>query len=346
MKRLFWPCFLALVAVILTVAYWLRPVKQTATPEQPQATARSTNKTVAANVNVANQGTPGVASSANSTPPVPRPSAANNIGTLITKFVEGNNVPINFFGQIVDQDSNSLAGVDVKFGIQQLTAPDPASMELGSKEISFERITGPDGRFEINGMKGESLDLKSIYKDGYEVEPTKRGFGPADGSSENPVIFKMWSTNIHEQLIRGQKSFHIIPDGRPYFINLTDDTISESGQGDLKVWIQYTNQVVHGQLYDWSAEIDVVNGGLLEEPLGSAMYQAPADGYVPAFQLQGQIKGGQRGEIGERLFYLLLKNGQEYGQMSIDLYAPFNEQVPGLIRLSYAINPSGSRILR
>jgi len=76
------------------------------------------------------------------------------------------------------------------------------------------------------------------------------------------------------------------------------------------------------------------------------MYLAPTDGYASAFQLQQQIKGGQYGETGDRLFYLKLKDGAEYGQMSIDLYAPYNDQIPGLIRLSYAINPSGSRILR
>ncbi len=178
------------------------------------------------------------------------------------------------------------------------------------------------------------------------MEPGPRSFGAEGGSYDNPVIFKMWSDSIHEKLITGDKAFSIVPDGRPYFINLTDDTISESGPGDLTVWVQYTNQIVRGQLYDWSAGIEVINGGLLEEPLGTAMYEAPTDGYVPSFKLKQQIKGGQSGEIGERQFYLQLKSGQEYGQMSIDLYAPWNKQIPGLIRLSYAINPSGSDILR
>jgi hypothetical protein len=204
-----------------------------------------------------------------------------------------------------------------------------------------------DGRFEITDGKGRNVTIESIQKDGFEFESgLPKTFGAVGGSFENPVVFKMWSTNVHEHLISGDKSFDIVPDGRPYFINLTDDTISESGEGDLKIWIQYTNQPVRGQLYNWSAEIDVINGGLLEEPLGSSMYEAPTDGYVPSFQLKGQIKGGQRGDTGERQFYLMLKNGREYGQMSIGLYAPFNDQTPGLIRLSYAINPSGSRILR
>lgn len=38
--------------------------------------------------------------------------------------------------------------------------------------------------------------------------------------------------------------------------------VSEHESGDLKVWVQYTNQVVQGRLYDWSAGIEVINGGL------------------------------------------------------------------------------------
>ena len=131
-----------------------------------------------------------------------------------------------------------------------------------------------------------------------------------------------------------------------YFINLTDDKISEAASdSDVMVWVRYTNQIVRGELYDWSAQINVINGGLQQS--GSySMFSAPNDGYAPSFNLQQQIKGGQRGEIGERRFFLRLKNGQEYGRMIINLIAPFDDQTPGLIRLSYAINPSGSRILK
>jgi hypothetical protein len=217
---------------------------------------------------------------------------------------------------------------------------------LGSKDVHLERNSDANGRFEIHGETGEGFDVELVQKAGYDLEPGHRSYGATGGSFEQPVIFKMWSTNIHEHLISGDNKFQIVPDGRSYFINLTDDTISESGEGDLKVWIQYTNQIVRSQLYDWSAGIEVINGGLLEESLGSPMYEAATDGYVPAFHFSGQIKGGQRGDIGERQFYLKLKNGHEYGQMLISLYAPFNDQIPGLIRLSYTINPSGSHILR
>jgi hypothetical protein len=287
-------------------------------------------------------------------------NAAETRELRMKQMVEELNVPVRFYGMVIDQNSNALSGVRVKLGVRHSTYAIPNSLEavkyaaLSQEELqkmlhpTTEVLTDDNGRFQWadSNVTGDILGVASITKDGYEAEPGQYSCGAGSGNFDNPVIFKMWSTNIHEKLISGGKSFDIVPDGRPYFINLTDDTILESGTGDLKVWIQYTSQIVSGHLYDWSAGIEVINGGLLEMPLGTVMFEAPIDGYVPAFQLKGQIKGGQRGDTGERQFYLKLKDGQEYGQMSIDLIAPFNDQTPGLIRLSYAINPSGSRILR
>jgi hypothetical protein len=267
---------------------------------------------------------------------------------VVERAVEDENQPIHFYGRVIDQDSNGLPGVEVKSKIEQLTLPDASfsGQELvGSKHVDVVRTTDAAGRFEISGLNGSTFGI-GLTKEGYEAEPNHSSFGPVGGSYDDPVIFKMWSTNIHEHLIGANKAFAITPDGRPYFINLTDGTIAESGTGDMKIWVRYANPIVRGQLYEWSAEINIIDGGLLEEPLGSPMYWAPADGYEPSFQSQQQIKGGQYGDIGDRQFYIRLKNGQEYGQMTIDLCAPFNDQTPGLIRLSYVINPSGSRILR
>jgi hypothetical protein len=33
-------------------------------------------------------------------------------------------------------------------------------------------------------------------------------------------------------------------------------------------------------------------------------------------------------------------------ELTIELIAPYNDQIPGMIDIQYAINPSGSRILR
>lgn len=285
--------------------------------------------------------------------------------------VEKQNVPVCFYGKVVDQDSNALAGVRVKLGVRHNIYVIPNSPEAAKyAALSHEElqkmlnptttvVTDTNGRCQwvSPSITGDILGVGSLTKAGYEAEPGQYSCGAGGGSYDNPVIFKMWSDSIHDKLITGSKSFPIVPDGRPYFINLTDDIISESGPGDLKVWIQYTNQVVQGQLYDWSAGIEVINGGLLEVPQAAinsgflaeppfAMYSAPENGYTPSFQLKSQINGGQSGEIGNRFFYLRLKDGKEYGRMSINLFAPYGHLYPGLVRISYAINPSGSHILK
>ena len=345
-----------LLAVVLTIIFWLRPKQSKSVLTPSRTSVQSPNPTVA-NTSVHSQNiSNGLSQPTPST--IQKSSLAVNLKSPedVKRYIESQNVSIEFYGKVIDQDSNALAGAKIKIGIRHWTMPNPAVSLAGSKEIYLEQTSDVDGHFEFHGATGDGFGV-GVTKEGYELEPNRYGFGPTVGSYNSPVIFKMWSTNIHEQLITGNKSFDIVPDGRPYFINLTGGSISERGSGDLKVWIQYTNQVVQGQLYDWSAGIEVINGGLLEVPqaamnsgftpdLPFAMYTAPTDGYTPSFSLKDQIKGGQSGEIGNRYFYLFLNNGKEYGRMSINLFAPYGRLHPGLIRLSYAINPSGSRILR
>jgi len=270
------------------------------------------------------------------------------IQEVIEKFVASRNKPIDFYGQVIDQDSNALSGVVVKSVVQQITMPDSLQGPefVGSKSIEVMRTTDAAGRFEISGLEGEGFGV-GLTKDGYEAEPNHRSFGPSGGSFEQPVIFKMWNTNIHEQLITGEKKFPIVPDGRPYVIDLAKGTISETGAGDLKVWVKRPSQITYGQRYDWSCEVDAINGGILQETdSGSSMYSAPANGYIPSFQFEQKVGSGWGDTTGPQRFYVRLDNGQEYGRITIELYARYNGQTPGLIRLSYAVNPSGSRILR
>jgi len=343
MRPRFLICISAVVLFMVEFVFWLRSKHQNVVIQPKQEIVQSTNQP-ARNAIVSDQHiSRPVLSQTNRTPLIP---SSVGIAEVTKSFVDDKNKPINLFVRFIDQSSNPVPEVKVKFGIMQLTALDPALMELGSKSIQLERTTDGDGRIEIHGEVGEGIGIGTIQKDGYEPERAQYSFGTVGGSFDNPIIVKMWSTNIHEQLITGEKTFDIAPDGKPHVIDLLKGTIAEAGDGDLTVWIQYTNQVTRGQVYDWSAGIKIINGGLFEEDLGSPMYDAPPDGYVPTFEIHGKIKGGQRGDSGDRQFYLKLKNGQEFGQMSIDLHAPFNDQTPGLINLSYVINPSGSRILR
>lgn len=333
---------LAIVSAVLAVLYFFRQPRIAGNESRVVASPSAITRTNSARESEEHDTTSGAVSSSD-------PQASNDAVDLRTpgglqRYADSRNLPVDFYGMAIDQDSNVLSGVLIKAEVQHVIVVEELR-QVGTRDVPLERTTGADGRFHLDGAMGDVFEL-TVQKDGYDPEIPRHTYAAVGGSSDNPVIFKMWNININEHLIGGNKTFDITPDGRPHVIDLTQGTIAESGPGDLKVWIQYTNQVVQGQLYDWAAGIEVINGGLLEEPNNSAMYSAPPDGYTNSFQLQQQIKGGQSGEIGDRSFYLLLKNGQEYGRMDINLYAPYGHLYPGLIHLSYAINPSGSRILR
>lgn len=268
------------------------------------------------------------------------PEKAKERQDAMGKALESQNIPIDFFGETVDQTGKPLPGVQIKIMVRHWTA------SLEGTALRVDRTSDANGMFDVHDVTGDAFDLESMSKEGYELEPTHRGYGHSGGTPGNPVLFRLWSNDIREPLITGKKSFHVQPDGRSYVIDFNKGTIAESGDGDLSTWIKYPSQITRGQTYDWLSEIDVANGGLLEVTNDVAMYVAPTNGYTSAFQLYQQIKGGQSGSTGERRFYVMLQNGKKYGRITIELYAPYNAQIPGLIRIEYAINPTGSRILR
>jgi hypothetical protein len=332
------------IAAMLLLILWVRHGGKTSTPEvsvSPAETVPLTNST----------------DSKKSTNPfgeLPTPGApsgpvitgdVNRLETAVRLHNQPHNNPVAFYGLVVDQDTNALADVTVQLEVSESYFDN--SFQVSESATNFVKKTGPDGRFEVTGVTGHMVTVENITKPGYEpgiLQKHYGQFGAQSGSYTDPVIFRLWSTNLHQQLIRGKTSFEIVPDGRAYQIDLTNGTISESAQGDLKVWVRAPAQTVRGQDYDWSCEVDMINGGLLEQPPG-AISLAPTEGYVPSFKFQGRLKGGQRGTPGEKCFYVQLNGGQEYGAIRIEMIAPYNKQIPGLIRLSYTVNPSGSRLL-
>ena len=190
-----------------------------------------------------------------------------------------------------------LAGVTISGNTRTWYVTDTLGFDSRFPKVSA--VSDANGKFSILNASGDDLTIK-IQKTGYELEPNDKARiwlshirKVCPPTQNNPIVFKMWKTNIHKQLIIGEKRFQVVPDGRPYIIDLMRGTIAESGEGDLKVWVKRPDSIVFGQRYDWSCEMDVVNGGLLEENNRySSMFSAPADGYVDIFQFEQKIGGG------------------------------------------------------
>jgi hypothetical protein len=348
MRKQFLTPFCIVTAVLAVLLIWLATHKAHGPNQISEAQALITNAPVVENTMRQSVAVEQSNSTANIVTPVAseqEPTTEAEKNAKVRKMLEAQNKPIELWGKVVDQDDVPLSDVTVETEINHFVWP-PEQYPNGVS-TKQEMTTDAGGQFHVSDSSATGIHVM-LQKAGYEQE-SRNGYGSngQNGSQENPAILKMWSTNIHEQLITGGNKFHIVPDGRSYVIDLTKGTIAESGDGDLKVWVKRPEQITYGKRYDWSCEMDAINGGILQESDdSSSMYSAPTDGYAPSFQFEQKIGSGWGDTTGEKRFYVRLNNGQEYGRITIELMAYYNDQIPGMIRLSYAINPSGSRILR
>jgi hypothetical protein len=267
---------------------------------------------------------------------------------LARKANEAGNPQFSFYIKVVDQDSNALSGVAADVTVIEEYADPFAGIE--TKKTPLEKRTGPDGRFEIDGLKGKYILVQFLTKEGYEPEHPFMAygmFGVQSTSITTPLVLRMWSTNVHANLVTGEKSFIVVPDGRRYGIDLVSGTITEGSQGDLVTSIQRPQRIIGWrERYDWSCELNVPQGGLVETQ-AAAMFTAPDVGYSNSFTYFEPADANGWGDLtGEKRFYVKLRDGRAYGRIIVNLFANYDRQQSGMIRISFAVNPSGSRLLR
>lgn len=286
--------------------------------------------------------------------PTVRPSQRGEEDTSerVRAVIDARNVPIEFWGKVIDQADSPLAEVSIEAQVRHWDY----SLQLGTSEQTLTRklLTKADGLFHVGGETGDDLVLNEIQKDGYELEPNaKTGFGFSSAEQftsrpESPVVFKMWRKEIRGSLITREQSFKIEPDGRPYMIDLMQGSIANTGGGDLRIWIRRPPVVGSGQRFDWSAGVEVIKGGLSQElDPGSSMFMAPEAGYTNSLQWQHKAaEDGWSDSTGEQRIFVTLRNGAVFGRLSIEEFAFYNNEVPSRVVVKYALNPSGSRVLR
>ncbi len=294
--------------------------------------------------NVAAQNTP----TTNAVPTIP-PEKWDRL----KQVAEGDNVPIIFYGMVIDQNGNALPNARVVLRVQQ-TQFNPQYFVV-PKYVHFDRTTGVDGHFFLDGISGRGVDIESVTEPGYELEKGVSPFyGTVSGTVENPVKFVLWDKNHKTQMISGDKYFEFIPDGRDYVLDLDKQTITQAtnSEGDFQFRLTRPKGVGKWDHFDWSFDFEAKQGNVLQKTeVGySEMLFAPKDGFTKAEeQIQRKTDQPWRGS-GSEQFYIKLRDGQAYGKLSViwDTVAatagPKTNEAG--IRIQYTINPTGSALVR
>ena len=255
--------------------------------------------------------------------------------------IEEQNAPVSFYGKVVDQDGNSLAGVRIILSVRQWHS-DPAGTTYPKRKC----VTDSDGRFEWTGENGDALTVEIMTKEGYRLSPkTYFGYSPSSGNLENPIVFKMWKEGAKEPLISGSHVFGI-DSGKIYTLNLlTGKKIEGEAEGDLQILITRPNEVGPRDKFPWSFSLEAIQGGFAEPDTNDEfMYIAPESGYQPKIEMQFDPKDPAWVGIVNKQFFVTSRNGQIYGCVKIEIDSIYN--VHSAIQINYAVNPNGSRNLQ
>jgi hypothetical protein len=267
--------------------------------------------------------------------------------SIFLKVMEREQVPLDFYGRVVDEAKQGVAGAKVRVSASEFNLLKPEDMFLGAKKLTLE--TDSEGNFSVRGLRGYSLVIR-VEKEGYFTSSRNpSGFNYVGDPKENfrshpshPVIFQLQKKGAVEALIHTRGKGYVIPrDGTPVFVDLFESK-TNSAFADLKVqaWTDEGNKDKNYR-YDWQVRIEVIDGGI-QERIGEFAYLAPESGYATSYELNYPTSlGNAWSDDVAKSFFLQLRGGQTYGRLDFRMIAHGDH----FCRLQAWLNPSGSRNL-
>jgi hypothetical protein len=327
--------------LVLAVCLWLllrRPPEPQPKAEAPEAQAPLTNQLSASQPRQPKTvGEPQKAGNGPNVGQVPSRPSQTEISNLQQKMLADWQRPIEFYGKVVDENSNAVSGAQVSFHWMQSPSED------GSRSSNTESDVG--GLFSLLGAAGPTLSV-SISKDGYYTSRlTPDGFRydgdkPFQPSSLDPVVFHLRKKAQGVELITSENGMRsdvwlrVPKDGTPVRVDFSQKQASPTGQ--LKI---SQNKPPFQNATNWSFSMSIPDGGLVENQ-DEFQFAAPESGYQPTVEYDFAKDGTNWTTQVTKQFYIAFGEPRKYGWLRIE-----SNLAQETIFLTYAINPTGSRNL-
>lgn len=249
--------------------------------------------------------------------------------------------PIEFYGKVVDENSNAVAGAKVDFHWVEIPAED------GNRTTNTESDT--EGLFSLHGQLGPHLSV-SVSKEGYYASHNRQGgfnysLGPDIISPDplNPVVFRLQKKGSGEPLVTVDypgfgKTAQLRGNGTPVEVDLLKGEKAATGSGQIKLELWRGVSEKGNARFDWKCQLSVPGGGLVTTDQEFA-FEAPQNGYQPSVVIDMPATN-QNWRSDVRLKYFLQMADGKYGRIEFYLL-PWN----GAFTIQSAVNYSGSRNL-
>lgn len=245
---------------------------------------------------------------------------------------------IEFYGKVVDENTNAIAGTSVRFSWTDMTAEDGASTSATASDAA--------GVFSLQGVRGRSLTVW-VSKDGYLASGGGQQtflYGNFDAKFNpdpwNPVVFTLRKKGRPEPLVAVKSNYGIPRDGTPLAIDLASGQAAKGENGNLVVqcWTEDQGKA-RGQKYDWHCRLTIPGGGIMPTDEEFA-FLAPESGYKPTAEIQMPAdRPDWKSDVDLKVFYRLADG--RYGRMTFSMIAGGQH----FCMVDSFLNPSGSRNL-
>jgi hypothetical protein len=339
MRKSIWITCVVVLAVCLLLLFKTTHHQNTASPEQSEAVTNQPSQPLEQPKAVENQ----QASNTSRTTAVPPvvvaqavvPGESNAVNPqLLTDW----QAPIEFYGKVIDENSNPVSSVNIHFRWMELPAKDGARTSDAQSDT--------EGLFSLHGKRGRSLTVW-FGKDGYySSQGGQKTFLYALGPDilspdpQNPVVFHLRKQGKPESLVTLNNSYRIPRDGTPVSVDLATgaNTTGTSGNFVVQCWTNDQGKK-SGEKYDWRCLITIPGGGVVPTDEEFA-FLAPENGYALTNEIAMPAdRTNWTSQVDLKFFYRLADG--RYGRMTFSMIAGGQH----FCLIDSVLNPTGSRNL-
>jgi hypothetical protein len=264
--------------------------------------------------------------------------------------VEATNVPINLWGKVVDDDARPVGGVSIDYEYS-IEHGNLKGVAWSNQETRTGRtITDQDGLFSVRGLNGHALGIVAVKHPDYQYRSKgalsfdfygSTASGKFVPDQRRPIVFTLIRRQRLEPLIHVKGNLLVQANGPPTGWNLWQG--ESDPNGELRVTFRREPAVLQrpGQAATWSADLQIVGGGIIEASWDEDIRQAPEAGYVDSLLYPDRE---QKQGVPYRSFYVRTADGR-FGRLQIEL-DPRGEGASAPCYITGDMNPRpGSRNL-
>jgi len=266
--------------------------------------------------------------------------------------------PINFFGKVLDENEQPVAATTVDFIWNDLPSEEETANFTGGSFTPFaymhssksQTTSDTQGLFSLVDKKGKRLSVM-VNRVGYystgdarlqSFEYGDRLAGIFTPDPANPVIFHLRKKGPGVDLVTSQ--YGVSPsldvemprDGTPVQVDVLE---RKTGQGALKISQTKPPYVNWKQATKWAFRMEIPGGGFVETT-EEFPFEAPESGYQPAVAFNFQAGDTNWTTNLSKDYYIKFGDPVRFGRLHVET----STMMSGA-RLTYAINPDGSRCL-